>query len=107
MRFGETPNCQSLLLRPEQALNEGCITGIMHMDQALVSEKMATGMFLFMLRNLYSGVRNTYGVPWTQLVEVVRDRENSPRRKSDMEMLVLVILLLVVICAESVSLRST
>lgn len=93
MRFGETPNCQSLLLRIEQALNEGRIsTGIMHMVQALVSEKTAPELFLFMLINLYSGVRNTYGVPWTQLVEVVRDRENSPRRKSDMEMLVLAIL---------------
>lgn len=79
-------------------------TGIMHMVQALVSEKTAPELFLFMLINLYSGVRNTE-CRGPQLVEMVRDRENSPRRKSDMEMLVLAIL--VVICAESGSIRST
>ena len=50
---------QSLLLKPEQALNEGCINGIMHRVQALVSEKMDTRLFLFMLVNMF---RSTYGV---------------------------------------------
>lgn len=49
---------QSLLLRPEKAPNEGCINGIMHMVQALVSEKTDTRLFLFMLFiNLNSRVR--------------------------------------------------
>ena len=44
---------QSLLLRPEKAPNEGCINGLMHMVQALVSEKTDTRLFLFTLVNMF------------------------------------------------------
>lgn len=65
MRFGETPNCQSLLLRIEQALNEGRITywNNAHGSGSCFRENSSGAVLIYVDKSV---LRSTeYGVPWT------------------------------------------